>query len=268
LVCLRSDPFIPNIYAQSDFIRLSHQNGTAVRYDRKRHHDIGVKMEYPKIQSLWKREGWYFDEDAKKNPERQSGRQSFIIGDYAAEEFRNIKMWHVTEKIDGMNIRVYYKPDDANPIEFKGRTNAAQMPPEMQKTLEAIFTKEKLAAAFGEKQPTCAIFYGEGYGPKIQSGGYYAKETGFVLFDIWCAGWWLERDSVENLAEKLSIPVAPYIGTMDEYNAIEFVKSKPLSAFAKVQPHIIEGIVCRSHPLMLFRRGDPIMWKLKCKEFL
>jgi len=28
-----------------------------------------------------------------------------------------------------------------------------------------------------------------------------------------------------------------------------------------------EGIVARSHPLMLFRNSNPIMWKLKIKDY-
>jgi len=48
-------------------------------------------MEYVKINSLWKRQGWYFEEGKKNNPEYQKGRQSFIIGDYSEPEFGNVK---------------------------------------------------------------------------------------------------------------------------------------------------------------------------------
>lgn len=51
-------------------------------------------MQYPKIHSLWKRQGWYLEEGKKNNPEYQQGRQSFIIGDYALPEFEIInKLW-------------------------------------------------------------------------------------------------------------------------------------------------------------------------------
>jgi hypothetical protein len=222
-------------------------------------------MEYPKIQSLWKRHCWYFDENCKTDPAKQATRQSFIIGDYASAEFGNIKNWLVDEKIDGMNIRVIYESDN---IQFKGRTDNAQMPPDMQAALEAIFTKERLDTVFAERKPKFGVFFGEGHGPKIQSGGYYSKEPAFVIFDIFLDGWWLERSAVKDIAAKLGIEVVPEIGTMTEPEIIEYVKSQPLSTFAKMQPHVAEGVVCRSDPLMLYRNRMPIMWKLKTKEFI
>lgn len=49
-------------------------------------------MEYPKINSLWKRHGWYFDIKDRKacSEEKQAFRQSFIEGDYACPEFGSI----------------------------------------------------------------------------------------------------------------------------------------------------------------------------------
>jgi hypothetical protein len=224
-------------------------------------------MEYPKINSLWKRTGWYFDQGQKRSPDYQEGRQSFLIGDYASPEFGNIKRWAVDEKIDGMNVRVYYRPFGATQIEFKGRTDAAQMPLDLQKNLETTFSYEKLLPIFQEKQPNCVEFFGEGIGPKIQSGGYYAKQPTFVCFAMFIDGWWLERSAVRDIAGKLGVDVVPQIGVMTEEEIIAYVKSQPLSIYAKVQPHVSEGVVCRPEPLMLFRNGHPIMWKLKCKEF-
>ena len=49
-------------------------------------------MIYPKINTIWKRD-----------------EKGYILeGDYSAEEFKNIKEWDVSEKIDGMNMRVLY----------------------------------------------------------------------------------------------------------------------------------------------------------------
>lgn len=64
-------------------------------------------MQYQKIHSLWKRQGWYLEEGKKNNPEYQKGRQSFIVGDYALPEFGIIKQWRVSEKVDGTNIRIH-----------------------------------------------------------------------------------------------------------------------------------------------------------------
>ena len=79
-------------------------------------------------------------------------------------------------------------------------------------------------------------------------------------------GWWLKREDVKTIADQLGIPMVPSLGVMTEAAIVEFVKSYPLSRCSLI-PQVMEGVVCRSDPLMLFRNGKPLMWKLKCKEF-
>ena len=206
-------------------------------------------MEYPKVHSLWKRKGWYFDEQCKKDPSKQKGRQSFIVGDYACEEFGNIR--------------------------FGGRTKDAQIPCHLLDYLQSTFTPSLLNARFADKAGIGAevILFGEGYGPKIQSGGYYSTNVGFCLFDVKVGSWWLEKSVVRHkVAEELGVTAPPCLMTeATEYEIVEFVKEKHFSRFATNDPHhkaIMEGVMCRPSKLMLFRNGDPIMFKLKCKEFV
>lgn len=229
-------------------------------------------MEYPKINSLWKRNGWYFDEQCKKDPSKQAGRQSFIIGDYACEEFGNIKLWDVEEKIDGTNIRVFFK--DGN-VRFGGRTKDAQIPCDLLDYLQSWFTPSLLHARFADKAGfgTEIILYGEGIGPKIQSGGYYLTKPGFCLFDVRVGNWWLEKNVVRHkIAEELGVYSPPCLLTdATEEQIVDFVKEKHFSRFAMNDPkheHVMEGVICRPKKQMLFRNGDPIMYKLKCKEFV
>lgn len=224
-------------------------------------------MEYPKINSLWKREGWYFEEGKKKSVDYQKGRQSFIVGDYAQPEFGNIKRWTVDEKVDGTNIRVFY---EGGKVRFGGRTKNAQIPCHLFDFLQQTFGDWNLSKVFpckdNEEYPY-VILFGEGYGPKIQAcGGNYANEVGFILFDVYISGWWLNRESVKDIAEKLNIPMVPQLGVMTEEEIVEFVKSKPLSQCSNL-PQMMEGVICRPDPMMLFRDREPIMFKLKCKEF-
>jgi len=228
-------------------------------------------MEYPKIHSLYKRHGWYFDQDKKKSPDYQKGRQSFIVGDYAEPEFGNIKRWRIDEKIDGTNIRIFWDRDVAMDgplnVRFGGRTKDAQIPCHLLEYLQNHFTKERLEAVFPFDTATRGVLFGEGYGPKIQAcGGNYRKECGFILFDVNIGGWWLKREDVKSIADQLLIPMVPDLGIMTEEEVVEFVKSKPLSQ-CSITPHVMEGVMCRSEPLMLFRNGKPIQFKLKCKEF-
>ncbi len=219
-------------------------------------------MEYPKINSLWKRHGWYFDEEKKKSSEYQNGRQSFIEGDYAQEEFAAINRWHIQEKIDGTNIRIFF---DGTQVRFGGRTDNAQIPCHLLDYLQDTFTESNIQANFPDS--THVILFGEGYGPKIQAAGpNYAHEVGFILFDVRIGSWWLKREKVEGIGSQLGIKITPNLGIMTTQEAVDFVKSKPLSQ-CSVNPQMMEGIVARSEPLMLTRSGQPIMWKLKCREF-
>lgn len=228
-------------------------------------------MEYPKIHSLYKRQGWYFDEQCKKDPTKQEGRQSFIVGDYACEEFGNIKHWDVEEKIDGTNIRVFYKDGQ---VRFGGRTKDAQIPCHLLDYLQEWFTPSLLSARFADKAGigTQVILFGEGFGPKIQSGGYYSERVGFCLFDVKVGSWWLDKKVVRHsIAEQLGVISPPCLmTTATEQEIIEYVKQKNPSSFAMNDPerkHVMEGVMCRPVKTMLFRNGDPIMFKLKCKEF-
>lgn len=221
--------------------------------------------EYPKIHSLWKREGWYFDEQCKKDPSKQKGRQSFIVGDYACEEFGNIKYWDVEEKIDGTNIRVFFKDGQ---VRFGGRTKDAQIPCHLLDFLQSHFTPERLLSVFPDKDGhgSDLILFGEGFGPKIQSGSYYSDKPGFCLFDVKVGPWWLEKHAVRSIAKDLEVFSPPYIGIMTEEEIVLYTKKKGNSVLAK-DSHIMEGVICRPKKQMLFRNGDPIMYKLKCKEF-
>jgi hypothetical protein len=227
-------------------------------------------MEYPKIHSLWKREGWYFDEKEKKGPQKPN-RQSFILGDHALPEFQNIRLWRVEEKIDGTNIRIMLERDLITQklvVRFGGRTKDAQIPCHLLDRLQFLFTPDKLEKAFPTLLAGIPVtLFGEGFGPKIQKGGgNYANEPGFILFDCRVGCWWLEREDIETIATKLSIPCVPILSYMTEEQIVRCVKSKPKSILNPAYGRM-EGVVCKTDPLLLCRNGEPLMWKLKCKEF-
>lgn len=207
-------------------------------------------MKYPKINTIWKR--------------NEPNKFRIIEGDFSKQEFANIKNWHITEKIDGTNIRVSF---ENNAVRFDGRTDEAQIPAHLYEVLQRTFTVSAMQEAFNDPIPCKLILYGEGYGAKIQKGGgLYRKDAGFILFDVWVDGWWLERDSVMDIADKLKIKYVPELGIMDYKTACDLVK-RPMKSIAAEETRNIEGIVARSYPLMLFRNGEPIMWKLKVRDF-
>ncbi|MFH1751527.1 MAG: RNA ligase family protein [archaeon] len=207
-------------------------------------------MQYPKINSLWKR-------DEKNN---------FCImeGEFSCPEFDNVKRWLATEKVDGTNIRVYFNPE-SDEIQIKGRTDKADIPVFLKENLEKIFTKEKLKQVFPESKTI--ILYGEGFGDRIQAvGKKYRKDSSFCLFDVFISGWWLERESIKKIAGELNVPVAPDYGIKTTEEIITLVKKgfKSLLASEELQA---EGIVAKSYPLMLLRNGLPLVWKLKTSDY-
>lgn len=238
-------------------------------------------MEYPKINSLYKREGWYFDEDIKNNPAHQKGRQSLIIGDYARPEFGCIKRWQLQEKIDGMNIRVHMRrvelgPTPDQPIrymwigpEYHGRRGDSMLPASLVHELDKIFKCDRMQEFLNNHGDLSdAWFFGEGYGPKIQKGGgNYRKDQGFILFDVVWNGQWSAKEWVMKNAEELGIPYAPYIGVMSEEEMVEYVKSKPLS-LCSITPQVMEGVIARPEYPLYLPHGAPLMMKLKVKDMV
>ncbi len=142
------------------------------------------------------------------------------------------------------------------------------MPTHLLQHLQHTFTREKMHENFPNARKV--ILFGEGYGPKIQAcGGRYRKDVSFILFDVWIDGWWLEKDGVLKIANALDVEHTIFSQEIfTTQQVVEFVKSKPHSYIAEDQTLVMEGVIARSYPLMLFRnRHSPIMFKLKCKDF-
>lgn len=208
-------------------------------------------MKYPKINTIWKR-----DEKNKFN---------IIEGDFSKEEFKAIHRWSITEKVDGTNIRVIFDRGSNLEPKFRGRTDKAQIPNFLMNFLKSKFTRELMLKVFPDSQKI--ILFGEGYGNKIQSvGKKYRDDNSLILFDVCIDDWWLEQDNVNDIAKKLGIWSVPLLKICDIKEALDYVKSEPDSQ-CSAKNLKMEGIVARSHPLMLFRDGTPIMWKIKAKDY-
>ena len=174
--------------------------------------------------------------------------------------------WIWTEKVDGTNIRVHW---DGHTVEFGGRTERAQIPAHLVNRLNELFGGETNAQIFeqlfGDKD---VILFGEGYGHKIQAvGDKYMKESvDFVLFDVLIGNLWLKWDAVEEIARPFGILTAPVVQRYGSlYDAIEYVKTKPLSLLSNDAP--MEGLVLRQPEGMLTRTGDRIIVKVKARDF-
>jgi len=212
-----------------------------------------IILKYEKINTLWKR-------DEKEN---------IIGGEYSLPEFDMIDHWEVSEKVNGMTIRIILsKIEGKLKIKFAGRTDKSVIPQPLLGNLMKFFTKEQILKAFDvSKIDTKAILYCEGYGVKIQKGGKYIPDNqDVILFDVLIDGFWLESGQVTEIAELLEMKRVPIITEIwKKEDIVDFVKSKPESRL--VEGVIMEGVVCRSKPLLLRRNGKRVIFKLKVKDY-
>lgn len=195
-----------------------------------------------------------------RNPE--TNYKTLLEGQFALPEFEYLKdnEWIFTEKVDGTNIRIIQNPPE---LKFYGKTANSQIPSFLVNKLNEIFNslKGKITKIF----PGEACLYGEGYGAKIQKGGgNYRQDQGFVLFDVKVGDWWLRREDVEDVAEKLGIDVVPIIGEGDLYEMVEIAKNGIKSRWGDFQA---EGIVARPKTELKTRSGKRVITKIKCRDF-
>ena len=203
--------------------------------------------------------------------------KNIIIPDqFTYPEFEYLKdnKWECTEKIDGTNIRIeldFNVHDDGVRevnVNFKGRTDEATIPAHLYRRLKELFDNVNWLEIFDITSTTSITLYGEGYGTKIQKGGnYISSGVDFILFDVKVDKWWLQRDAVEDVANKLNIKIVPLIGYMTIPEAIEYVKKGFKSTIAENKDYDAEGLVHKTTTGLLRRNGERLITKIKTVDF-
>ena len=217
--------------------------------------------EYQKIQTLFKRD-----------------ERNIIIPDqFTYPEFEVLKdlKWECTEKIDGTNIRIELESsgnsEDGIIMSFKGRTDKAVIPEHLLTKLNWLFDRERLMEVLNitDETQNCNItLYGEGYGAKIQKGvNYISNDVNFILFDVKIGKWWLDRESIKDIADKLGINAVPLMGYMTIPEAIEYVKKGFKSTIAENKDYDAEGLVLKAPCGLLKRDGERLITKIKTVDF-
>lgn len=215
-------------------------------------------MEYPKIQTVFKRDA----------------NGIIIPTEFTRPEFYWLKdcKFRAEEKIDGTNIRIeLHLNEDVSccSMLFKGRTERAVIPKHLLDKLNSLFNIEKFKEIFPDFEDIHVTLYGEGYGYKIQSCGsrYIRNDCSFILFDVKVGDYWLYRDSVCDIANKLGIDYVPQLGYMTIMEAIDFVNKGFKSLIAEDSTLDAEGLVLKTPDNLLFRNGERIVLKVKTKDF-
>jgi len=215
--------------------------------------------EYHKIQTVYKR-----------NPD--TNYKTLIEGEFSKPEFEYLKDcdWEWTEKVDGTNIRIIFNLS-AGVQQIKGKTDKAQVQSVLLEVLEKIFNIDKFDMVnelFNKIDDDTGDFvvclYGEGYGNRINKGGKYRSDHGFVLFDARIGHWWLKRETLVEIADKLGLEIVPVIGRGTLIEMVEKVRAGFTSEWGNFQA---EGIVARPAVDLMARNRSRIITKLKCKDF-
>ena len=238
---------------------------------------------YQKINTIFKR-----DQNPGKFHNCIMPEEGFTQPEF---EFLRGCKFECTEKIDGTSMSVHIIPVGYTDIggafkvnyvvEYHGKTEKADTPKHLQAKMEQLFPAEKMLGAFNknviyenvegaikEVNHGKVIVFGEGYGVKIQKGGnYISNDCGFILFDVTVDGMFLLRESLEDIASKLGIPIVPLIGYMTVDEAIEFVKKGFKSTIAENKDYDAEGLVLKTPMGLLNRKGERIITKIKTCDF-
>lgn len=238
---------------------------------------------YQKINTIFKR-----DQNPGKFHNCIMPEEGFTQPEF---EFLRGCKFECTEKIDGTSMSVHIIPVGYTDIggafkvnyavEYHGKTEKADTPKHLQAKMEQLFPAEKMLEAFNKnvtyENVEDAIkevnhgkvnVFGEGYGAKIQKGGnYISNDCGFILFDVTVDGMFLLRESLEDIASKLGIPIVPLIGYMTIDEAIEFVKKGFKSTIAENKDYDAEGLVLKTPMGLLNRKGERIITKIKTCDF-
>jgi len=218
--------------------------------------NIGEKIEvkkYHKIQTVYKRDS---SVPGKIKP--------LIEGQYSIPEFEYLatNTWVWTEKIHGANIRVIWD-HEIERVKFRGKTDDAQIPTILYERLEDLLPAEKFKSVFPGYS---ACLYGEGLSKGIGwTSKYTSNEPSIVLFDVKVDIWWLERENVEDISNKLDISITPILGEGNLSSAIEVTRNGFNSTWGDF---IAEGLVMRPKVELQTRGGERIITKVKYKDFI
>lgn len=210
--------------------------------------------EYHKIETIYARD--------------TEGTKKLMEGIYRNEtiEFLSKCQWEWTEKVDGTNVRIRW---DGHKVEFGGRTDKAQIPAPLVNKLNEYFGGEENAQlfeqTFGEHE---VIIFGEGYGAKIQSGGDYTdgQSVDFIMFDLLIGENYQPRESMLKCAKTFGVKAVPVVGWGTLEEAVEFVKSHPMSTLGN-KKHEMEGVVCRPLVELNDRCHNRVIVKIKWEDF-
>jgi ATP-dependent RNA circularization protein (DNA/RNA ligase family) len=217
---------------------------------------------YPKIETLFKRDESFVDPTRLRRP-----------------VYATIGRWVVTEKVNGTNVRIIFQVSDGSDergagvtFDVRGRSDNASLPPALLSHCTALGDRvlDRVAEIMFEHDLATFTLHGEGYGPKIQGGGRYRSDQGFIMFDVEVGDRrFLSDVEVTETAVRLGVPRVPVLGELSLPEIVQLVEG----GFASRVPEVLdddfkaEGVVARTVEPLYDNRGERLILKLKTKDF-
>jgi len=170
--------------------------------------------------------------------------------------------WIVSEKIDGTNIRVHW---DGHRVEWSGRTDASQLPKEVEMLLQEKFGESEIIFEqnFGEKE---VFLFMECYGGKIQGGLYGGKER-LIGFDVMINDTYLDKMVIKDIFDKFNVETIEFKVVSNLQVAIDYVMNHAEhSEHCDDKYNEIEGLVCVPAVRLYDNQGKRIIVKIKKKD--
>jgi len=211
---------------------------------------------YPKIETLFDRDDTFrVDTTRLRRP-----------------VYATIRTWVVTEKIDGTNMRLIFDRTAGSVLfDVRGKTDNASIPPALLRHCVDLATRlvPDVTETMDQHSLNRLILHGEGYGAKIQGGGKYRPDQGFILFDVQAGDVFLSDDQVTKTGAVLDIPRVPVLGekTLDEIVSLVRAGFPSWTTFTSDPDFPAEGVVARTVEPLYDNRGERLIIKLKTKDF-
>lgn len=194
------------------------------------------------------------------------------VNQFTWDEFDLVDRWIVTEKIDGMNICLNFDSDKYGHVSYNiwGRTKNAQIPIHLNDTLIDICYRNQsnIIDIMTKHDLQNLKLFGEGYGSKINGGGWYSDSQKFILFDVKANDRWLDENQITKTAADLNIDRVPIFGEMEIVDIVGLIKRPELCVSDignDAKP--FEGIVARTRIPLYTRQGHRLAFKLKVSDF-
>lgn len=214
------------------------------------------------------------------------GEDHIVLPELRRKEFGLVRYWHVTEKVDGMNIRI--RLNLIGDYAVFGRSDNAQIPGRLREAIdERMFLwRDRFNpwdGMLGDDEPVAYWLFGEGYGPGIQRGGNLVggDRPDFVLFDVAVERpeeglsnlrtSFLDFESVIDIGAKLELPVVPVLhgaAYLEEVIRLAVGDSPIAGRNGSAEIPDREGVVITTQPGLLDRFGQRIKAKVKASDVL